>query len=1146
MFLNTKDYEYIETQYYYDDNNYGSLAPCRLIDLPEKGRMAKKEKAGLQASIFKTIEPLTGTKEEKATKYLSMAKLGDLILESDEPEAILYSRKMIEYLENEVRIPPESILFAFSGSKSIHITVAAECFGVSPSADLHLIYKNIVNTLMEKTGTIFDKSIYSNRRMFRVINSLRPGTEFYKIPITREELFTIDTKEEFQELAKAPRQNFKRTIYRPFPHIHEAFTLYQDAKRKLKESRKIQSEQEINLTQKDVRINLSGKETPPCIKHLLTYGPPEYTGGRHDATLFHITYCKAKGMSREECLKQVLSWNEKFHSKAKPGELKKEIKTQIKTIYRGQNYKFRCKGWIKTLCLSCNDSCPLYSKVDPAKKKLKEIPLEEAREETPWTIEEAREEIEYLINTKIQERELKGIYSFDKNLLLKVPPGVGKSTIALKVISKLKEENDNRRYIYCHPLSDHLEELLKKGELDPAIWRIIYGRKQIKKEYEEGEKQGNCYYADKFNELRPLRIPSEKLNNMICGNCQHQEECKSCSWMYQGQWHTTKNLAMTHTMYANAGLRALSTQNIDYAVIDEDIHSQLIEKIEVKKDFVKEAIKDANSPAEEALFKSLWTCINDLEAKGENTTLTGNSLLKSFTKAFKIHSTYQTIEDLEQETFFFVKDDKGYHWKEDFYKVLQQEVKHRKEHGENFNSCMYLKYHEKHKNIQIYFFNKKNLPDFPAFFLDATGEEEIYKTFIPDIEVEEIKVKKPADMEVIQIINGRYGKSYQKDNEVLQDKFKKILNLLEEDDVFVSGWRETGEKITEQDFKHFYGLRGTNKYEGKKAVVILGTPNIRPEHLQEEARVLFQNSSPLDFTIEKILKSYDCEIRGKNYGIETPISKDKRVQSLLNISREAEVNQAAHRIRPLLEDGKKIYLITSLPIPDLEPTKLLTFSELTTELHTKKKINELIKENGGEQKVKEVLNEYEIFLKKQFWTFEKWLNIILEIQKSMDIQQTANYKGKLELSILYNILFLSLTANGKFKETECSSHFPDSEGGRYKVYLKFCKKFNLKSQTESFSYDGRGKKITINFAPRFPGEVLPLEIVKAEYKKFKNRQAAGKLLTLIGLEKEKEESKTLRLKFILPLKPEDFIKQFVGKEYLFPNCSPCTIKLSLL
>ncbi|HNR65978.1 MAG TPA: hypothetical protein PKJ95_06790, partial [Atribacterota bacterium] len=184
----------------------------------------KYKRKELFFSQFRFADTTENFNREKAHRYF---KYGEFIMESDNPAAVEFSRKVISFLEKTLHIPPEAISIDCSGGRSIHIGIAPEIFGVTPCANLPEQYEELAAMITEETGTIFDLKIYKPRRMFRAYGAYRPSKGTYKIAITREELFNL-SMDQILELARTERPGTRRTAAGIVP---EAKAIFEKAKK---------------------------------------------------------------------------------------------------------------------------------------------------------------------------------------------------------------------------------------------------------------------------------------------------------------------------------------------------------------------------------------------------------------------------------------------------------------------------------------------------------------------------------------------------------------------------------------------------------------------------------------------------------------------------------------------------------------------------------------------------------------------------------------------------------------------------------------------------------------------------------------------------------------------------------------------------
>jgi hypothetical protein len=127
------------------------------------------------------------------------------------------------------------------------------------------------------------------------------------------------------------------------------------------------------------------------------------------------------------------------------------------------------------------------------------------------------------------------------------------------------------------------------------------------------------------------------------------------------------------------------------------------------------------------------------------------------------------------------------------------------------------------------------------------------------------------------------------------------------------------------DTAHFGGLRGTNRLRDCDALLVIGTPQAAIPTLVDQAAMLHQERlRPFDTS----WSDRDQRYGGHPYGY--PVSgfwHDATLHALLVQTREAELVQAAHRVRPLYRPVD-IWLLTNLPLAAMPPDELLDLRDL--------------------------------------------------------------------------------------------------------------------------------------------------------------------------------------------------------------------------
>lgn len=242
----------------------------------------------------------------------------------------------------------------------------------------------------------------------------------------------------------------------------------------------------------------------------------------------------------------------------------------------------------------------------------------------------------------------------------------------------------------------------------------------------------------------------------------------------------------------------------------------------------------------------------------------------------------------------------------------------------------------------------------PLILLDAQGNADLLSRLLRR-KVETWLASISSDTEITQIVDGTFGITSlwnSKKNEP-KSSLRRLLNKVvlpivkrAPKDTLIVTWRKVADYLRKlQDegnlsravgIEHYGNIEGSNEHEHRRTVILLGTPQVSPDELEEMAHALFQNDeTPISMETEQQWEGYnyrDCN--GKGYEVKTRRYLDERVELLSRLFKEDEIVQAAHRVRPLLHQGREVYLLTNQPIEELPPTRLTTIDELSTSLGT--------------------------------------------------------------------------------------------------------------------------------------------------------------------------------------------------------------------
>ena len=243
--------------------------------------------------------------------------------------------------------------------------------------------------------------------------------------------------------------------------------------------------------------------------------------------------------------------------------------------------------------------------------------------------------------------------------------------------------------------------------------------------------------------------------------------------------------------------------------------------------------------------------------------------------------------------------------------------------------------------------------DFPEpLDLDATATPSKVAGMYGEEHVE-VTGDEPLDltgkMRITQVLDGQYHAQTIKDTDSIQDKIQSVIDTAGEvhrkplfgirsDLVPLFEFPENGEVLK------YHGARGLNRSDCD-AVVCIGAPHPDVEDVERDARLLAMDrddlrvggdehstrrNAPNPPVYRKLLyEGTDGE------GAAVPTKHyTGLVGDLFRESREKEIEQFVHRVRPLLADGAEVkdaYLLTNVPT-DLPIDEIVNFDELTGDL----------------------------------------------------------------------------------------------------------------------------------------------------------------------------------------------------------------------
>ena len=241
----------------------------------------------------------------------------------------------------------------------------------------------------------------------------------------------------------------------------------------------------------------------------------------------------------------------------------------------------------------------------------------------------------------------------------------------------------------------------------------------------------------------------------------------------------------------------------------------------------------------------------------------------------------------------------------------------------------------------------------PMVWLDATASEPVYQAIFNPLRIEVYRpqVKRVGTIAQVysrtnnkQALDAERGKQINSDIENIMANGRSFLGK--------SGGYSNPAIISYKDIvdglgkpewprSHFGGARGTNRLEGCDVLFVVGTPLPDVGDIEKAARMLWWERMDA-FKAEWTEKAIPYQSRGRwidgrfvvgagDDGAQMAVNgfwDDADLNALLWQMREAELNQAANRARPLRRDVD-VWVLSSIPL-DIAPDFLIGHHELHT------------------------------------------------------------------------------------------------------------------------------------------------------------------------------------------------------------------------
>jgi hypothetical protein len=249
--------------------------------------------------------------------------------------------------------------------------------------------------------------------------------------------------------------------------------------------------------------------------------------------------------------------------------------------------------------------------------------------------------------------------------------------------------------------------------------------------------------------------------------------------------------------------------------------------------------------------------------------------------------------------------------------------------------------------------------------LDGTANAEILGQFVPSLAtVPEIRVQRNARL--IQVSNMTFYRGSLVKRTATPDGKRKLVptaRLLEVGE-FIARTALTGKTLVVTnkpvrcaltgedehaalpisaqyrgaDVAHFGNIRGSNEFEGREIVIILGRDEPTVAAAEQRAMAIwYDTKEPIRRIGPDLRGRIEYRSRSRRYlmrdGTSKPVNfaahPDPRVQAVVEQGREAEMIQAIDRLRLIHSEKRKtVYILCSIPL-DLRIDELVTWKQLT-------------------------------------------------------------------------------------------------------------------------------------------------------------------------------------------------------------------------
>jgi hypothetical protein len=506
-------------------------------------------------------------------------------------------------------------------------------------------------------------------------------------------------------------------------------------------------------------------------------------------------------------------------------------------------------------------------------------------------------------------------------LLVKTLPGTGKTTAAVEIVDQLAAEG--RRVAYAGPRHDlYMDILAKTGQMD--LWYEWLPRQA---EDPDVGKIQTCNYPLQIAEWLQKGYEAMDFCAGVCGwdyvsnRCvYHQQKLRSERAIYIQHQHVT----LGHPL--------------EFSVLfgDESPLAAFTNEWRIPARYILPPGMDMTEPLTEVL--SMMTAIAQTTTRAVSgpellELLGGAEDIRQAVEAFEIPTTdlaaageIHRAEQVEQKPYFHLFDTCRLLLRETRQALNGADYPHRLILSQGYMNLL-LRQDPPTGNLPPH-----------IVWLDGTGRPEIYeRIFRRPVQVVDASPRLQGRIfQVVDRANGKramLGTDKKKTAKARQadELMKRIIELHGYQRPAIISYKDFETEIDGVQTGHFYAARGTNAFEDADAILIAGAPQPNIYDVVKHAKMIyFERDTAFKVVWSTQERPYSYTDPEDGQGRQYPVSgfwHDPDLQAVLEVMREDEIIQMAHRGRPV-NHPVDIWLLTNIPIESLPPDQLVTMREI--------------------------------------------------------------------------------------------------------------------------------------------------------------------------------------------------------------------------